>query len=377
MYIFCIIESLFKFIGPWPMTKGTLNVIGANGSVGLCEFQGAMITIGHAVLVYYASLSIYAYLSIENDFNVDALKKREWMIHLAAVLIPIVPTIFAIVKNLYNPTTFVCTVNQGYDPPDCFYTKVSGCNVRGTDHDEIIVFFLFLPFYLCLILTTVITLFLLCKQVIKRKKDEQYFGKRRYINEFRKKKAVLVTKQTLCYLFAVYLAYGVDQTVATLHYFEANVPFVWQVIGEVLFSFHGVIIAVVHIVVSGDTVDFLGIKVGRSLSIIEIHINEQKKNIQASGTEKVGTNSNSNSNSNANLMRRSVAFSIFQELTEDEKWNKFGVYVGSEDDEDDSLDIEIEHYVDNTPIDKRSEGSNASIPQGHIITNDSPFQQKS
>merc|ERR1712113_1303451 len=112
--------------------------------------------------------------------------------------------------------------------------------------------------------STVITLLLLCKQVTRRKKDEQYFGKRRYINEFRKKKAVLVTKQTLCYLFACYLAYGVDSIVNILLYFKADVPFVWKVIGQVLFSFHGVIIAIVHILVSGDTVEFLGIKVGRS-----------------------------------------------------------------------------------------------------------------
>ena len=375
MYIFCVIESIFKFLGQWPMKKGTMNAIGASGTVGSCEFQGAMITLGHAVLVYYASLSIYAYLSIENDFNVDALKQREWMIHVAAILIPMLPTIFAIAKNLYNPKAFVCTVVNGYDPPDCLHQNVSECQVRGTEYDQNIIFFLFLPFYLCLIFSTLITVLLVYKQVAHREKAEQYLGKRRYIHEFRMKKAVVVTKQALLYLFACYLSYGVDQTVAALDYFEVHVPFAWHVIGEVLFSFHGVIIAVVHIIASGDAVEFLGIKVGRSLSMIEIQVNKDKPYTQSDGTNAVSKNSH------VNTMRRSVAFPIFQELTEEEKWKRFGVYVGSEDDDDDSRNFE-EQYIDNThsvvKFDTKSEeNTHESNSQGQIIIQDSPFHQTS
>ena len=157
--------------------------------------------------------------------------------------------------------------------------------------------------------------------------------------------------------------------------FEVHVPFAWHVIGEVLFSFHGVIIAVVHIIASGDAVEFLGIKVGRSLSMIEIQVNKEKPIIQSDGTNMVLANSH------VTTARRSVAFSIFQELTEEEKWKRFGVYVGSEDDDDDSRNFE-EQYIDNThsvvKFDTKSEeNTHESNSQGQIIIQDSPFHQTS
>ncbi|CAB9516507.1 expressed unknown protein [Seminavis robusta] len=111
---------------PWAlyMPANDTDVWGAMGNKQTCAAQGFLIQLGHMSSFYQAGLSHYYYTTICHGMsNQDFRRYYERIIHVSAVVWPLITAVAALVMDLYNPMSIGCWMAP----------YPLGCNIDGSD----------------------------------------------------------------------------------------------------------------------------------------------------------------------------------------------------------------------------------------------------
>jgi len=194
----CLISSLAYFFGTWAMPTDTECVETAYGNHQTCVAQGLLIHASvNASSVYYASLSLYSFVAILNDFKEARILWIEKWIHFTAIAVSPLITVFFLVKKLYNPTQFLCSVGLSK-------TQVQDINFSESTFNYLDLTFNCAPCALMLILSTIMTVALWFTEKQKKKLNHELCGKKKILEDARRMKSKAVAMRTLLYLIIFY-----------------------------------------------------------------------------------------------------------------------------------------------------------------------------
>lgn len=191
MNVNCMLSSFAMFIGTWAMPKGTSYRIGAAGNRSTCCIQGFLICQGISTTFYYCSLSLYAFVSVREDFNLDKLKRREFLIHLFANAFTLFISIYSATHDILNPSASVCLIEIKAYPIECLQNPDLPCDsltASKTLRDTIQKCTL-LIFFVLIMLTTILVAMVIFIEEKKCRSNKYLKGKKKYIEDFRKKKS--------------------------------------------------------------------------------------------------------------------------------------------------------------------------------------------
>mmetsp|Transcript_28464 Transcript_28464/g.42266 ORF Transcript_28464/g.42266 Transcript_28464/m.42266 type:complete len:356 (-) Transcript_28464:121-1188(-) len=288
-------SSIAYFWGTWAIPAGTRYAIGASGNVTTCNIQGATIQLfDSAALFYYAALGIYSFLSVHYDFSTQKLIFFERAIHFAVFLWPIVTSVVGIVKNLYTPGG-------------------SWCSTHSSIQWQWIMFGI--PLLLAMFISIVSLGLLYWAIKNKMRRGENLTGKQLFLDEHRQKKSWAVLKQASVYLAAFCVSYLLSIVSIAVHTELGMAHLTLQVISNAIIPLHGFIYVLMYIRLLrlGESNFRVSDTSHRSLSLVS------------------GTKNNFEMQSTNN--KKESLFSA--DMSDDDKWEVFGVYVGGSDDEED------------------------------------------
>lgn len=340
MNVNCIFSSIAMLIGTWAMPNDTEHSIGASGNHSTCCIQGLLFCQGLATLIYYCLLSLYAFICVRDDFNLGKLKKTEFLLHFFANGLPLLLSIYAVVNDLLKPGRSFCVIEARENSTSCLGNSEVACDsIYRTGNPRDLVWLGIFIVYSSLILLTVFFALMMIYVEEKKSRSNQYFeGKRKYIENFRKRKAGLIRKQSLFYLFACFLVHilGGGLFITYIKFGSTNMPLYF--ISIVIYSFQGLIFGVVYfsLLTQNDLNLFCGtlffrMNMNKSVVILET------------------PNTDPSQDSGKGVLRNTLRLSIFDEKTEHEKFTAFGIYIGGIDSDEDSDSYDFKSdYVDDT-----------------------------
>ncbi|KAL7512580.1 hypothetical protein ACHAXN_009597 [Cyclotella atomus] len=97
--------------GNWAVPEDNPNTVGAAGSIQTCTAQGWLnLLFSQTVAVYYASLGVYSYFAIKNNFKQEQFKWIEKWIHLVAYVLPTILCSVVTVHESFNPRGTGCFI---------------------------------------------------------------------------------------------------------------------------------------------------------------------------------------------------------------------------------------------------------------------------
>jgi len=225
----CFIFSLGYFCGSWPI-KSSYPLYGASGNQGTCDIQGFIIMFTFfTICFYYILLSLFAYISVKNNFDETSFLKYEYRIHTIIHIIPLILSVVALNKEYFNPVISSCLVSSY--PQKCSSGEQFGKCTRGGDGFDkfslviaaMILIALVLPVFLF------IKLYFTVRQIEKRNID--LIGKQKFREHARKYKSRIIAKQALMYCASFYVTIFLSSLVLLkIRFSDGNVSFGWIII---------------------------------------------------------------------------------------------------------------------------------------------------
>ena len=103
MSLYDVLENFCNFASTWPVPEGTEGIVWAKGSTATCSMQGYFLTLGVAIPIYNAMLSLYYVLIIKYKYSEDTL--RRWIepaMHLIAFVFAFGTATYSAFTGLYN-----------------------------------------------------------------------------------------------------------------------------------------------------------------------------------------------------------------------------------------------------------------------------------
>lgn len=237
----CLISSVAYFFGTWAMPTETECVETAYGNHQTCVTQGLLIHVSvNASSVYYASLSLYSFIAVRNDFKEARIQWIEKWIHFTAIAAsPIISVVF-LVKKMYNPIQFLCSVGLSK-------AQVQDINFSDSTFNHLDMTFNHAPHAFMLILSTMMMVALCFIEKQKIKSNDGLCGKKKILEDARRLKSKAVAMQTLLYLIIFY-ASSICEFVSR-HYRKGRINYSADIALLLLVPLQGFFIAVVYFLI--------------------------------------------------------------------------------------------------------------------------------
>lgn len=119
------------------MPEGTPNYVGAAGTIQTCTAQGFMtMMFGLTIAIYYASLSIYSFFAVKNNFRQEKFQWIEKWIHGVACVIPFVLCCFTLANESFNP--YGCGCFLANYPLGCEHNSDVECLRGGIESNALL-----------------------------------------------------------------------------------------------------------------------------------------------------------------------------------------------------------------------------------------------
>ncbi|KAL7540566.1 hypothetical protein ACHAXR_010214 [Thalassiosira sp. AJA248-18] len=196
----------FNYIwNSFAVPEGTPNYVGASGTIRTCTANGFLaIMFGINIPIYYAALSLQAYMGIRNNFKEEKYRWIEKWVHLVACLFPCaISAVFAVTENL-NPSGAGCYVSKA--PRGCESDPDVPCT-RGDDikRFELIVGLSLIFLYFIFPPSIMLAMYCWIKKV--EQKIEDSLGMQRIRVLARKELLTSVSRQMSLYLFSFWFTW--------------------------------------------------------------------------------------------------------------------------------------------------------------------------
>jgi hypothetical protein len=156
--------SVWNFASTWPMPRGSHDTYASSGTQATCTVQGYFVSLGIAVPMYNAFLSLYYLLAINLGHDNESI--RHWIeptMHVVAFLLASGVSTYSATTGLLNASVNRCWIASF--PDDCLdswrYGDEGNC-IRGDNAWLHRWAFYFGPLLLCLIITGKYQCILLC-----------------------------------------------------------------------------------------------------------------------------------------------------------------------------------------------------------------------
>eukprot|EP00579_Thalassiosira_antarctica_P033216 CAMPEP_0201999514 /NCGR_PEP_ID=MMETSP0905-20130828/6081_1 /ASSEMBLY_ACC=CAM_ASM_000554 /TAXON_ID=420261 /ORGANISM="Thalassiosira antarctica, Strain CCMP982" /LENGTH=404 /DNA_ID=CAMNT_0048555765 /DNA_START=124 /DNA_END=1338 /DNA_ORIENTATION=+ len=200
----CIMPLSFcLFLGTWAMPSGSVPwVVGNSGTSVTCSIQGFIWAICiMAFPFYYASLSIFAYVAVKNNYKEEKYVWMEKWIHVGAYLPPLTLAIVAAVKDWIRPGLAYCIIDI---PGDCLTSIDPDCDHKNATkiYSPIAAIVL-----IELMVGTFTIIYLLCTFDKIQKEVEVAIGMKQIVEKARKRRLQEVSLQTGLYLMSFWFGY--------------------------------------------------------------------------------------------------------------------------------------------------------------------------
>jgi hypothetical protein len=105
-----VLHSCNKFWGTAAVPEGTPGVYGAKGTVGTCTAHGFLNQMGYTPLIYYVALSFYSFVAVRNNFNIVKFIWMEKWIHIGAIVIPLLSSVYLTTIDAFNFNGYSCWI---------------------------------------------------------------------------------------------------------------------------------------------------------------------------------------------------------------------------------------------------------------------------
>lgn len=236
--------SLAIFIGTWAMpSEGVPWAIGESGTSVTCTIQGFIYIIFFlAFPFYYASLSVYAYLALKNNFQEEKYVWIEKWIHMGAYALPLAVGIAGLVKGWFHSALAFCRndlhVTCDFDEdPDC-QSKHAISTVSA--------FVVIVGIELSIGTLTIIVL--LCTFEKIQRKHDAAVGVTRMVESLRRARYKAVAWQTGLYLLSFWFGYAPKIADRLIRITTGRISYDLNIVSNCVFAFQGFTIMAIYFV---------------------------------------------------------------------------------------------------------------------------------
>lgn len=302
------------FLTSWAIPYDYEGYIHPCGTVDTCTASGFISQLGFVVQYYYVSLSIYVFMALRCEFRIKEIECIEKYLHLGVFIFPLLSAIYLSSKELFNPIGIGCWINSY--PQGCKSDKYGPCKRGPIDPTIYNLVFVALPTIINVIVATLMIIGCYVNERIKNKrllKSGRLKGKKAILEHARRQKSMLIARQGATYLVPFYISSSFLIIGALLQNAHPSF-FPIMFIATLLFPMDGLFFTLAYMILLREKQDDPFPKVNHQNSTIDI-CNEDRQ-------------------------RHRRSFSIF-DGTDEEKWKQFGVYVGSDNDNDDDSDEKL------------------------------------
>jgi len=241
----CLIFSVCSFCGSWPMIS-TYPLYGSSGNQKTCDAQGfiALFTFLTTAL-YYILLSIFAYISVKNNFDEASFRKYEIQIHMVIHIIPMILSVAALKKEFFNPYLTGCLISTY--PPKCAFGEQFGKCTRGGDGFKKFTLVISILLMVVLVLPVVLFVVLYCTIRKKERRNSELIGKQKIREHARRYKSRIIAKQAFIYCTMFYICIFPTSFVRLwIRFSNGDVSFGWLVLGVICPSSIGITNLIVY-----------------------------------------------------------------------------------------------------------------------------------
>lgn len=227
MNISILFQSSAEFWGTMAVPEGTPYYVGAKGTEETCRIQGFFtIMFSFTVPIYYASLSIYSFLAIKNQFKETRYRWIEKWIHAVAIIVPLLTATVMLVIDNIEPAGSGCY----FGDEAVLLTYILGFG-------QLFVYF-FIP------ATAMIMVWRLMK---KTERDLESAQGLRHVMESARKSMLRDTVIQICrYLFSFWITYIFSVAQVLLNLSTGQMHYNLTILANILYLSQGFIMAVVY-----------------------------------------------------------------------------------------------------------------------------------
>jgi hypothetical protein len=224
---------------------GTPNFVGAAGTVQTCTAQGFInLMFNYVVPVYYASLSIYSFLAVKNNFRQEEYIWIEKWIHAVAYIVPLTLCLIVLVKDSFNPRGTGCSIAAS--PLGCERDPAVQCVRGGILSDVLIVVLAFGNVVIYLIIPPMAMVLMGCWIKRTSKDAETSEGLRQLQISARKQMMQDVRKQISLYLISFWITYICPLANAVIEKATGSPDTTLLIVGNCLSALQGCIVTMVY-----------------------------------------------------------------------------------------------------------------------------------
>eukprot|EP00565_Helicotheca_tamesis_P006991 CAMPEP_0185730326 /NCGR_PEP_ID=MMETSP1171-20130828/9481_1 /TAXON_ID=374046 /ORGANISM="Helicotheca tamensis, Strain CCMP826" /LENGTH=385 /DNA_ID=CAMNT_0028399347 /DNA_START=163 /DNA_END=1320 /DNA_ORIENTATION=+ len=324
MCLASIPSSIAYFCGTWAIPVGTPSVAGASGNINTCTAQGFTLQLfGSALSLYYAALICYSFLAVFHEFSMEKLGYFKRGIHAGIYAWPLASSSVGVAKQLYNPGASWCAIEPF--PRECGSKDDIQC-IRGPSNPAWWKWILStIPLFLTIAISTFTIVLLWVTVKNKGRRSKELLGKQIILDGYRHQKSRTVARQASLYLAAFYASYFfplvttmVNTQMGTASFFPL------EIISNTILPLHGFIFVIVYIRLQSRSEQ-------GSLAITPL---ENHTHVSLSSMR------SGDNNFEKQKINNPKKKTMFDGMSDDEKWGLFGVYVGDSDDDGDEGDTE-------------------------------------
>jgi hypothetical protein len=105
-----MVLNISHFWGTAAVPAGTPGVFGAKGTTATCSAKGFLNQVGFAVPSYYCALSLYSFVAVRNNFNLEKYIWIERWIHIGVYVYPVASGIYLLIIEAFNYSGHTCWV---------------------------------------------------------------------------------------------------------------------------------------------------------------------------------------------------------------------------------------------------------------------------
>ena len=314
--------SAANVVGTTAIPAGTSNTWGAVGNVTTCSAQGFVLQLSLAAPFYYVLLSLYSFLAVWHNFNVQQYLWVEKWIHVGVHVFPVTSAFYLLSIQAYN--------QPGEDPgTTCWIDSLPfGCGDNDNDSDntppctrgpqnisQVAGIFAGLPVLFIMVFPAVVMTALYVQ--VRRHQERIHIP------------ASLVAKQAAVYLFALYLTYGVTIVDHSLGWkADKAAGFAMSIVSVVTINLIGVWFLVVYVYFSMPVAP---ITMGQSGQ--QQRQQRQQQHQTQAPQEQSATELSLRSSSRGKRADRSISFNIFDGTNPNGDFAEF-IFEGDSEDEE-------------------------------------------
>ena len=285
--------------------------IGSVGSDATCAAQGFLIMVFYqAFPFYYASISVFAYLAVKNNFNEDKYAWLEKWIHLGAYALPLSVSIASLAKGWYGPGLQFCILEKNVGCDDYVECFDKGALKMFRPLEYLILVEL-------LVGTGTITV-LLCKYEKMQGEIDDAVGYTRIVETVRRRRLVEAAIQTGLYIFTFWFGYLPLVVESIVRKVSGELNYDLIIASRCIFAFQGALLLAIYLALS---------RINRSARLSVAHLGESTPSCDEITVSKIRANAERKRRMSAHSSvsnRSAFRFSIFDGTpADDSPWARY------------------------------------------------------